>query len=89
MAKRNVNYYLTKLVRITGWFLFAVLPTTMISGYIMCGEFGFDRLAEAESALAVHKALDIPLLVILLLHALPATYFAFRRWGWIPRRATA
>ena len=88
MAKRSVNYYLIKLVRITGWCLLVLLPAFVISGYIMCGEFGFDRLAEAQQALVVHKALDIPLVVLCLLHALTSTYLAFRRWGWITKRST-
>jgi len=89
MAKRSVNYYLIKLVRITGWCLLVVLPVLVVSGYIMCGEFGFDRFAEAEQALVFHKFLDIPLVVIFLLHAIPSAYLAFRRWGWIPSRSTS
>jgi hypothetical protein len=47
---------------------------------MMSGEFGLGGIVDAKTALAVHKALHVPLLVAMLLHTVPATYQAFRRW---------
>jgi len=83
MPGKSFTYYLVKAVRISGWFLLGLVLLFLVSGYSMCGEFGFDRLVGSDTALTIHKAIDIPLLVFFLIHAVAATYLAFRRWGWI------
>ena len=86
MAKRNLNYYLIKIERLTGWFLVPILVTFLCTGYALCGEFGVDRWLDPNQALAVHQFLDLPLLALFLVHATLAANFSFRRWGWIGRR---
>jgi len=34
----------------------------------------------------VHKAFDVPLVVLFVAHSLPAIYLAFWRWGWIGKK---
>ena len=89
MAARNVNFYLVKIVRISGWFLFAVVLVYITSGYAMCGEFGFGRLLDAEQALELHKRLDVPFVTLFLVHSLPSIYLTLRRSRWIRRKARA
>jgi hypothetical protein len=49
----------------------------------MSGQYGLGAVIDAKRALAIHKMLHGPLLVLLLVHSLPAMYLAFKRWGWI------
>ena len=86
MAARRASFYLLKAVRISGWLLFFLVPAYIISGYALCGKFGLGGLIGGEQALALHKALDVPLIVLFLAHSLPAMVLAFRRWGWIGRK---
>ena len=89
MARRNVSFYLLKLVRISGWVLFLLMLVYIATGYALCGEFGFARLIDPQTALRVHNELDIPLVVVFLGHCLPSMYLAFRRWGWVGRKKQA
>ena len=89
MAARSVNYYLIKLVRLSGWFLFILMILYIITGYALCGEMGVERLIEPEQALKVHQLFDVPLVVLFLAHSLTSIYFAMRRWGWIRTRRRA
>ena len=84
MAGRSVTFYLVKLVRASGWLLFLLMLAYIVSGYALCGEFGFGRLIGPQLSLAIHKTLHVPLVGLLLAHSLPSVYLAFRRWGWIP-----
>ena len=81
--QRSPHYVLEKIIRISSWPLFLLVIVFFVTGYIMSGEFGLGGIMDAKKALAVHKALHFPLMVLMLVHALPATYLAFRRWGWI------
>jgi cytochrome b subunit of formate dehydrogenase len=89
MARRSVNFYLVKVVRVSGWFLFLLMVVYIVSGYAMCGEFGLQRLVGAQQALALHKALDVPLVALFLTHSLPSIYLALRRWTWRRRKRAA
>lgn len=81
--QRPTHYVLDKIVRVSSWPLFAVVLVFLATGYMMSGEFGCGGLMDAKQALAIHKAMHLPLIALVLVHALPATYLAFRRWGWI------
>ena len=86
MVKRSIGYYLTKIVRISGWVL---LPTTIAytcSGYVLCGTFGPTEWLAPEQALAIHKWLNVPFVALALLHVLAAFYLAMRRWRWIGKK---
>ncbi|MBI5396704.1 MAG: hypothetical protein HZA91_15530 [Verrucomicrobia bacterium] len=81
--QRPPHYVLDKIVRVSSWPLFAVVLVFLATGYMMSGEYGFGGLMDAKKALAIHKAMHLPLIALVLVHSLPAMYLAFRRWGWI------
>jgi len=89
MPRRNINFYLLKLSRISGWVLFVLMVVYIATGYSLCGEFGFARIIDPQIALVLHDNLDIPLVAVFLCHSLPSMYLALRRWGWIGRRRRA
>ena len=86
MSGKPASYYVVKTVRYSGWFLLLFLILFIVSGYSMCGEFGFERVLDPHSAETLHKAIDVPLVAVFLVHSLAAIYLAFRRWGWIKGR---
>jgi len=77
------HYVLNKIVRISSWPLFLVVIIFLATGCAMSGEYGLGTLIAAKRALAIHKMLHGPLLALLLAHSIPATYLAFKRWGWL------
>ena len=87
MAARTVQYVLIKLVRLTGWALLVVAALYVLSGYAACGRFGLGAAWGPRRAMAWHKAMDVPFIVLFVAHAAPAGYLAMRRWGWIGRKA--
>ena len=86
MARKNINFYLIKVTRITGWLLFPLMILYILTGFSLCGEFGFERVVSPQVALAVHQIFEWPLIVAFLVHSSVTFYFAFRRWGWIKKR---
>ncbi len=82
--QRPPHYVLNKIVRVSSWPLFLIVTAFLITGYAMGGQYGLGTLIEAKRALEVHKMLHGPLLVLMLLHSLPAMYLAIRRWRNIP-----
>jgi succinate dehydrogenase/fumarate reductase cytochrome b subunit len=89
MAKKSVNFYLIKTVRISGWILFFIMLLFVSTGFALCGKFGFARVISTQKALTIHKVFDVPLIFFFLVHSLVGIYFALRRWGWIKKRKTA
>jgi succinate dehydrogenase/fumarate reductase cytochrome b subunit len=86
MPRRNLNYYLIKTVRLTGWLLFALMVLYILSGFSLTGEL---ELVDERIALIIHKVFEWPLIVVFAVHSLITIYFALRRWGWIKRRTRA
>jgi len=86
MTKKSVNFYLVKTVRITGWVLFFIMVLFIITGFALCGKFGFSKVLSTQKALTIHKIFDFPLILLFLVHSLVGIYLAFRRWGWIKKR---
>jgi cytochrome b subunit of formate dehydrogenase len=82
---RHHTYYVLKLVRITAWPLLVLLAVFFVSGYALCGMYGCDKWISLQTSQVIHSALDLPLLALFLIHALPAIYLAMRRWRWIGR----
>ena len=39
-----------------------------------------------EARAAIHRMLHAPLLILVLVHSVPAVYLAVQRWGWIRHR---
>ncbi len=89
MATRSVNYYLIKIARVSGWLLFLLVLLYILTGFSLCGEYGFNKLVNYQAALRIHRIFEWPLIVIFLVHSLVTIYFALRRWGWIKKRTKA
>ncbi|HVM59847.1 MAG TPA: hypothetical protein VMV72_03190 [Verrucomicrobiae bacterium] len=79
----RIGYIVIRTLRFTSWFLLALVLTYIITGYVMSGQFTFGGSADPKLALAVHRALHVPLLVMFGLHALAGVYLAMRRKRWI------
>lgn len=77
---------LLRLVRWTGWPLLPVVLTFLLTGYCISGRFGLGRWLDETTALEWHKLLHAPLILLVLVHSIPAIYLALRRWGWIRHR---
>ena len=86
MASKNINYYLIKVARVSGWLLFFLVLLYILTGFSLCGEYGFSELIDAQTSLAIHKLFEWPLVAIFLVHSVVTIYFAMRRWGWIKTR---
>lgn len=85
----KLNFVLLKTVRWSGWPLLLLVPLFLLTGYIMDGRYGLSRLLDEKSALTFHRMLHLPLIVLVLLHSVPAIYLAMQRWGWVKRREEA
>ena len=72
-----------KLLRVSGWLLMALVPLYLLTGFSLGGRFGMNRLIDIQTALAVHRLFDWPLVAAVVVHAVTTSYFAARRWGWI------
>ena len=75
-----------KVLRISSWPLLLLLALYLVTGFAMSGRYGLNVLLDAKLALAVHKQMHVPLLVLLPVHAICAIYLALRRWRWIKIR---
>ncbi len=83
VMERSPHYVLDRIIRISSWPLLLLVILFLGTGYGMSGQYGMGGLMDAKQALAFHKLLHAPLVVVLLVHVVPAAYLAFRRWGWI------
>ncbi len=72
-----------KIVRWSGWPLLFLVVGFFLTGYMISGRFGLTMLLDEKRALALHKLLHLPLLVLFLAHSVPAVYLALKRWGWL------
>ncbi len=86
MARRGILYYVVKANRISGWFLLFLVSLFIVTGFALCGMFGFKAIIDSQRALVIHKFFDWPLIVFFLVHATASTYLAFRRWGWVGKK---
>jgi hypothetical protein len=82
----SLSFVLLKMVRWSGWPLLPLTLGFLLTGYTMSGRYGLSRFMDEKSALTLHKMMHLPLLVLLLVHTLPAMYLALQRWGWIKPR---
>ena len=89
MAKRTVNYYLIKIVRLSGWILLPFVLLYIGTGLTVCGKFGRVSRDWIKASEILHKTFVWPLVVIFLAHSIIAVYLAMRRWGWIGKRKKA
>lgn len=81
----RLGHYAVKTLRFTAWPLLVMLLLYLVSGFAMSGRFGVGKVLPAKPALALHKWLHVPLLIVLPVHAVCAVYFALLRRRWIKR----
>jgi Ni,Fe-hydrogenase I cytochrome b subunit len=79
----RVGYIVIRTLRFTSWFLLAFVLTYLTTGYMMSGQLTFGGRADPKLALAIHRLLHVPLMVMFGLHALGGIYLAMRRKRWI------
>jgi hypothetical protein len=82
----KLNFILLKVLRWSGWSLLPLVLLFLFTGYIMDGRYGLARVLDEKSALAFHRLLHLPLMVLMVAHSVPAVYLAVQRWGWIKHR---
>ena len=82
----KLNFVCVKIVRWSSWPLLPVLAGFLFTGYAITGQYGLSRLCDERTALTWHRMLHWPLIVLVLVHSVPAVYLALQRWGWIKRR---
>ena len=82
----KLNFVMLKMVRWSGWPLLPLVLLFLLTGYIMDGRYGLSRLMDEKSALTLHRMMHLPLIVLVLVHSVPALYLAVQRWGWIKPR---
>jgi hypothetical protein len=83
----KLGFVLLRVVRWSGWPLLPTLLLFLLTGYIMDGRYGLGALLDEKSALAFHRMLHVPLIILVLVHSLAAVYLAMQRWGWIRSRS--
>lgn len=83
MAQRSYQSVTLQLLRVSGWLLMVLVPLYLATGFSLGGKFGMNRLIDVQTALAVHRLFDWPLVAAVAVHATTTAYFAMRRWGWI------
>jgi hypothetical protein len=79
------NLICLKTVRWSSWPLLPVLAAFFFTGYAITGQYGLARVCDEKAALTFHRMLHWPLLILVLVHSVPAVYLALQRWGWIKR----
>ncbi len=77
------NLVCLRAVRWSGWLLLPAVFGFLLTGYALSGRYGLGQWMDAAAALTCHKLLHAPLIILLLVHTLPAVYLALQRWGWI------
>lgn len=80
------NFLCLRLVRWSSWPLLPVLCAFLFTGYAITGQYGLGQFCSEQTALTWHRMLHWPLIILALVHSLPAVYLALQRWGWIRRR---
>lgn len=79
----KLNLICLKTVRWSSWPLLPVIAGFLFTGYAMAGQYGLARLCDEKTALTLHRMLHWPLIILVLVHSVPAVYLALQRWGWI------
>jgi Ni,Fe-hydrogenase I cytochrome b subunit len=79
----RLGYIVIRVLRFTSWFLLAFVVTYLTTGYVMSGQLRLGGWADPRTALAIHRLLHVPLMVVFGLHAAGGIYLAMRRKRWI------
>ena len=81
----KLGHIAIKTLRFTSWPLLLLVLLYLVTGFAMSGRFGLGVLTNEKQALAYHKALHVPLLILFPVHVVCAVYLAMRRWRWIKK----
>ncbi len=82
----RLNVICLKAVRWSSWPLLPVIGGFLFTGYAMTGEYGLSRVCDEKTALTFHRLMHWPLMLLVLVHSVPAIYLAFQRWRWFGMR---
>jgi uncharacterized integral membrane protein len=82
----KLNFVCLKIVRWSSWPLLLVIGGFLFTGYAITGQYGLGRLCDEKTALTLHRMLHWPLIILVLVHSVPAVYLAMQRWGWTKHR---
>lgn len=80
------NLVCLKIVRWSSWPLLLVIGGFLFTGYAITGQYSLGRLCDERTALTWHRMLHWPLIILVLVHSIPAVYLAIQRWGWTKHR---
>lgn len=83
----KLNLICLRAVRWSSWPLLPVVGAFLFTGYAITGQYGLARLCDEATALAWHRMLHWPLIILVVVHSVPAIFLALQRWGWIRARA--
>jgi len=81
------SYLCLKTVRWSSAPLLLVIACFLATGYMISGAIML-RSIDEKQALALHKLLHYPLILLVAVHTIPAAYLALRRWRWF-KKSTA
>jgi hypothetical protein len=56
-----------------------VIGGFLCTGHAITGQYGLGRLCDEKTALTLHRMLHGPLVILVLVHSVPAVYFVLRR----------
>jgi hypothetical protein len=83
--RKTLNYYLMRIDRVVVWILLLFMILIIVTGYgltkpnliysLTGGTINF------QSASYLHRVLDLPLMIFLLIHVVIETKFSLMRWG--------
>jgi uncharacterized integral membrane protein len=85
-SRGKLNLVCLKTVRWSSWPLLLVIGGFLFTGYAITGQYGLGRLCDEKTALTLHRMLHWPLIILVLVHNVPAVYLAMQRWGWTKHR---
>jgi len=80
---KNLSPIMVMVVRWTGWPLFFLIATFILTGYGITGRYGLGSFISENEALTLHRLFHLPLIVLWLTHSIGAIYLAMVRWRWI------
>ena len=83
--RRTANHYLLKINRTIVWILLFFMILLLITGYGLTKpkliESLTGGLVDYWTALRLHTLLDVPLMILLLIHVMVEVRFSLMRWG--------
>ena len=83
--KKILNYYLMRINRIIVWFLLFFMILLIVTGYALTKPNLIHSLTggiiDYRTAFDLHTLLDVPLLILLLIHVIIELKFSLIRWG--------